>query len=891
MAKRDYAAAAIQLKNAAQKENTGEVRYLLASSLIELGDYSGAEIHLRKAQDLRYAPELVYPALARVMMGQGEAKKLVEELGNVAIPDAATQCAIKSSIGEAYLVLGDRAKAREAFSVALKLAPGDARARVGEARIAAAAGDIVSANGVADEILANVADNTHALSLKADLFVSQGKVDEAIAVLSKLVAASPFDGQARFVLISLLIGADRFNQAAADIASMQKVLPNDIRGRYLEATLAFRKNEPLRARDVVIQVLNVLPDHAPSLMLAGAAEYQLGSLATAADYLRKAVAKNPGSTYARNLLATTYLRQGQPVKAEEAITPALKLAPQDANVLRTAGEVALAKNQLTDAARFYDRALATEKDSVALKTRLAQIRLANGEMERAIADLELTSNLDKDQYQADLSLISAHLVARQFDKALQAVGKLEKKQPDNPLTFNLKGSAQIGKSDVKSARISFEKALLLQPTYLPAARNLARLDVAEKRPALATARFNAILEKEPNNEGAWLALAEAQMMTGAPAKEVKETLSKAISIDQKSAPARLALIDFLAKNRDLAGAMAAATAAHNAIPDEPRLLDALGAAQLAAGQTAQAIESFKKLATLQPDSPLPLLRLASAQFASKQVDVPLQALRKALAMQPDLLDAQRDIVTLQLAAGKPEEALKETRVIQKARPKEGIGFALEGDVLASQKKFSEATRAYAEALKRQATPELIVKQHQLMLMGGKTWEAKSLTTQWVKDNPNEPIVRFYLATLLMQEKAYKEAAQGYREILAIQPDNVATLNNLAWVLSQMKDASALSYAERAYLQAPLNPSIQNTYGWLLFSDENAESRERNRKHGLELLTQSAVAAPNDADIRLHLAKAMVKSGDKVGGIKELQAVIRLGESTAKTEAELLLKSL
>ena len=50
MAKGDYAAAVIQLKNAAQQENTGEVRYLLASSLMELGNYSGAEIHLRKAQ-------------------------------------------------------------------------------------------------------------------------------------------------------------------------------------------------------------------------------------------------------------------------------------------------------------------------------------------------------------------------------------------------------------------------------------------------------------------------------------------------------------------------------------------------------------------------------------------------------------------------------------------------------------------------------------------------------------------------------------------------------------------------------------------------------------------------------------------------------------------------
>ena len=225
------------------------------------------------------------------------------------------------------------------------------------------------------------------------------------------------------------------------------------------------------------------------------------------------------------------------------------------------------------------------------------------------------------------------------------------------------------------------------------------------------------------------------------------------------------------------------------------------------------------------------------------------------------------------------------------RSKESVGFALEGDVLASQKKFSEASHVYAEALKRQATPELVVKQHQLLVMSGKVAEASALTAQWVKDNPTEPIVRFYLATILTQKKFYKEAAQRYQEILAIQPDNVATLNNLAWVLSETKDASAIFYAEKAYAQAPSNPSIQNTYGWLLFNDENVESRTRNRERGLELLAQSAVAAPNDADIRMHLAKAMVKLGDKIGAAKELKAVIRLDEPTTKTEAALVLKSL
>ena len=50
---------------------------------------------------------------------------------------------------------------------------------------------------------------------------------------------------------------------------------------------------------------------------------------------------------------------------------------------------------------------------------------------------------------------------------------------------------------------------------------------------------------------------------------------------------------------------------------------------------------------------------------------------------PDLLEAHRGIIAMQIAAGKPEEAFKEAKSIQIARPKEAIRFAMEGDVFES----------------------------------------------------------------------------------------------------------------------------------------------------------------------------------------------------------------
>jgi len=878
----DHATAVIQLKSALQKQDSGQVRYMLGSALLEIGDFPSAELHLRKALELNYSSESVFPDLARALLGLGEFNKLVSELSSTKFASPVTASLVSTFIGEANLALGRQREAKAAFSSALANSPDNLRAKVGEARIVGSEGDLVAASKIADEVLQRSPDLPQALALKADLLVSQGKTDEAIERLKILIKVSPFDGQARFALVSLQLAANKLDDAAANIQAMKKVLPQDIRHHYLQAVLAFRKGDPLKARDAAGQVLNLIPDHGPSLLLAGAAEYQVGSLATTGDFLRKVIAKYPNSLYARNLLVATYLRQGQPGKAEEILAPALKLAPDDTTLLRAAGEVAFANNRLSDATSYYNRALALEKDSAQLRTRLAQIRLANGETERALLDLEAASGLDSSQYQADLSLVTTYLASKQYEKAMAAVAALEKKQPDNPLTYSVKGTVFLARQDVKNARVNLEKALTLQFNYLPAAKILASIDLADKNPAGAKQRFLSILAKEPENEGALLALATAQASLREPSREVRATIEKAIKANPASVVARVSLINYLVQNQEAKTAVATAQTALSHMPNDPKLLDALGLAQLASGDAPQAIETFKKLAAALPDSPMPLMRLASAQYTAKQLDTPIEALRKALTLKPDLLEAQREIIAVQLAAGKVDEALKETRSLQKSRPKEAIGFAMEGDVLTTQKKLVEAARAYGEGAKRQPMPDLIIKQHQLLRASGQTAEAQAVLAKWLRDNPNDPVVRFYVATTSAQSKDYGAAIADFRAILARQPDNVAALNNLAWALHQMKDASAIGFAKRAYEKAPANPNVQDTYGWLLVEQGEV-------KLGLEILTQAAAAAPASAEIRLHLAKALMKSGNKTLARKELTEMKKLQDyDQHKAEAELLL---
>jgi len=134
----------------------------------------------------------------------------------------------------------------------------------------------------------------------------------------------------------------------------------------------------------------------------------------------------------------------------------------------------------------------------------------------------------------------------------------------------------------------------------------------------------------------------------------------------------------------------------------------------------------------------------------------------------------------------------------------------------------------------------------------------------------------------MERKDFAGSIAKYRAVLAVNPDNPAALNNLAWLLSEAGDPKAREFAERAYQQAPFNASVVDTLGWTLFKTGDAA-------RGLQLLRLAANLAPTDPEIRLHVAQALLKSGDKDGAKRALTSLLALPAGTpARVEAEKLL---
>jgi tetratricopeptide (TPR) repeat protein len=91
------------------------------------------------------------------------------------------------------------------------------------------------------------------------------------------------------------------------------------------------------------------------------------------------------------------------------------------------------------------------------------------------------------------------LLARNWDEALAAAGRLLKTNPRDVNALNFKGLALTGLGDLPAADTAFEEALRIAPTFSSARKNLALNQLALKQTAAAEKNFSIALKATPGD--------------------------------------------------------------------------------------------------------------------------------------------------------------------------------------------------------------------------------------------------------------------------------------------------------------------------------------------------------------------------------------------------------
>ena len=478
-----------------------------------------------------------------------------------------------------------------------------------------------------------------------------------------------------------------------------------MRSLYSDALVSYATGNTAHAHEAIERVLAGRPDHLPSMFLSGLVDLQLGSYASAEASLRKVLARAPEDPNAGRVLALVYLKQGRAGEALEMLEPVLAAHPDNAVLLRTAGEAYLATGNPALAATSYERANASTSPTSAARCGWRRFGSPPATRNAALSDLEaLATSADPSQVQADLALFTAHMRRREYDKALAAVDALEKKQPKSALVPTLRGVVYLAKRDLKNARKSLEKALEIEPDFYSAAFSLAVIDIREGQPQVARERYDRILAKNPKNEQVLLANVELIRLMGGTPAQVKAAFDKAVDANPTSVRARLALINDSLRLRDGGAAVTAAQAALAVIPDDA------AAARCAGHGPGHGRGRQSGHRHVQEDHAAPTAESAGVR-ASRRRAGHGQGLHRgdrngaqgAGAQAGPHADLGRDGKDLH-ACRASGDALAEARKVQKSQPDKATGYAIEGEVLAAQKKWTEAAAAFQGGLATAVCP-------------------------------------------------------------------------------------------------------------------------------------------------------------------------------------------
>jgi tetratricopeptide (TPR) repeat protein len=587
--------------------------------------------------------------------------------------------------------------------------------------------------------------------------------------------------------------------------------------------------------------------------------------------LKNAVELSPSSGKAYRLLGTAQLRSGAPSAAEDAFRRALALSEPTDDILPSLAVAMIGQGRhekLLD--EFGTRRLERPSAEAAFETDLGRAWLLRGDVARA-----------GDAFRSALAAVPAYPPARlgqarivalsgrvdeafaTVDEVLAANPKLVEGQLLKAQLLLSKGTAQLNAKDLPGARQSLEAALKLRPDYVPVARALAEVAIAEKRPEEAKHRYEEMLARKPNDEDLLIALAELEERTGDQTAAVA-ALHRAIKANAASPAAYGALVRLQLRNHDPEAAIATARDAAAANPRESQLLELLGDTQQATGALDDAARTYKTLALLEPKSVRPLLKRAAVLADRKEFGEAANALRLALRIVPDQDGIAQRLVAVDLAAGNFDDALGVAKAVQARKPAAAIGQTLEGDVYVARKEWRQAERAYRAALAAEpGSTEVAARLVWTLSASGHSTEAATLVRDWLARTPNDVAMRMIAAESALGSGAYKVAASHYELVLNLQPDNFVALNNLAWILGELKDPRAVALGERAVAVAPGNPAALDTLGVVLLAQGDPTK-------AVEYLTQAQSLAPGRQDIRLHYAKGLLRVGRTEEAKQELR---------------------
>jgi tetratricopeptide (TPR) repeat protein len=717
------------------------------------------------------------------------------------------------------------------------------------------------------------ADKAKRVDLQSgERFYQKGKYADAEIQFRKAIQEDPRFGEAYLWLGRTArergnygVARDGFQQAAA-LMTGQDAPTIELMNLLLMAYVG----DPARPRELYRQIVPLsevlLSENADSfdgIRVKGYLAMLDGDFAKAADFFQKANGIKPDEADVNTAWVESLLLGGQAGQAEEIGRQFLSRKPACGPVYTVLYQYYMSANRPADGEAVLKSKIAANPKESLYRIELARHYVRTGKPRVAAESLQPLFDNPKDFPGARLEAGDFYMEIRDWAGARQQYEQGIESDPQSKVQYWKRlVRLDLATNNRPAAQRLLEEILKQQPGDREARASRAALRVASNDPQqikLAGGELKALVDQFPEALDYRIQYAELLRSTG----QIADATSQYLLIVQRQ-PKNAAVLQELA---DLA---------------------------IRAQNTDDALKYADRVLALDPHSVRALL-VRSAALATKGRFAETRTVLTVLAAEhPGLREAQLQLALLDVEQKRYPEAERrffkyfqpgraDVRVLEglvelyRAQNQIGRAIALLQSELEKRPDAIAVRELLANTAARSGQTDIAISEYQRLakaqpnspefaLRLGLAYEEKQDLTRAIvefeeagKLTPQSPLVHAYLGKALEEAGQKPEAVKAYRQSLSLDSRNPWVMNNLAYLLAEMGGDlnEALKLAQQAGQQDPGNPSFTDTVGWVYL-------KKRETASAVHVFEAVCAKNPRDATFRIHLATALLESGDANG---------------------------
>ncbi|MBT9493542.1 MAG: PEP-CTERM system TPR-repeat protein PrsT [Paucibacter sp.] len=633
------------------------------------------------------------------------------------------------------LALGRDKEAEKDIDLLSSWGTQDPRASYVKALLAARRGDTEAAKAAyaeAAELVdgqkpSSLAGNDPLLMAGALSHTALGNVEKAKGYLDTLLALNSKHFSAQLLLGSILIDNKEYGRATTLLEGAQRAAPDDPQVLLLLGSLQMARKQYQRASEYFEKAASRSGSPEAQRELAFS-QMGLGQERLGTGNLEKYFASNPTDARAGVQLAMSYVNQGKIKQALQTAEALVKVDPGNLTLQNFLGNIQGRTGDKKAARQTFQQALIKDpnfrpaavnltwldmeeqrfdegrarmklwlgrnKNDPELLFQLGVLELRAGRMAEAQEQLQLASELQRNDAGPGLTLIELFLAQQQAANAVTTGKQLVAKFPNKTAVQLALGRAHLAAGDSTSARTMFQEATRSADFDARQQVHIGRLQMMAGNLEGASYNVQKALQASADDLQALVLQVEVEAQRGDQAK-VDAALKVLNAKHAGSVPALLATGNIAMLRRQFPAAQAAYRQVLEKAPSAGHTL-LLARALSGAGEQGKALALMESQAKKQPNE-LGLLRAtAELQMSIGKNDAAVKSFNQLLAANPRDAGATGSFAVLLQRIGDPKALGMAEKALQLA-PGNADALDTLGWVLALQGKYDIALRHLREA--------------------------------------------------------------------------------------------------------------------------------------------------------------------------------------------------